>query len=76
MGLSLRLKTMNMKGDFNMRYLNMRTNHGVETVDELNLKSFKSYREFKQELRRLINEYHLAGMRVYSSTRPDKTWNK
>jgi len=57
-----------------MRYLNIKSQYGVETVDELNQKDFKNYREFKQELRRLLNEYQLAGMNVYSSTRCDKSW--
>jgi len=52
-----------------MKYLNMKTNYGVETVDQLDPKDFKTFREFRQELRRLISEYRLAGMAVYSSQR-------
>jgi hypothetical protein len=59
-----------------MKYLNLRSQYGVETVGELNPKDFKSYKDFKIELQRLVNEYHLAGMAVYASSRPDKTWNK
>lgn len=58
-----------------MKYLNLKTNYGVETVDELNPKDFKNYREFRTELRRLKNEYHSCGMNVYISQRADKTWN-
>lgn len=57
-----------------VRYLNMVTSYGVETVDQLEQKDFNSYREFKAELKRLINEYRLAGMPVYSSQRCTKDW--
>lgn len=58
-----------------MIYLNMKTNYGVETVDQLDKKDFKTYKEFKIELSRLISEYHLCGMNVYKSCRCDKSWN-
>ena len=59
-----------------MKYLNIKTNLGVETVDQLDCKDFKTFKEFKIELKRLISEYHLANIPVYVSTRPDKTWSK
>ena len=59
-----------------MTYLNLRTCQGVETVDELSKKDFKSYREFREEARRLVREYHLAGMAVYLSHRPTKDWTQ
>lgn len=55
-------------------YLNLKTSHGIETVDELNFKDFKTTREFKNEVKRLINEYHLAGMSVYRSSRCTNDW--
>ena len=58
-----------------MKYLNIKSHYGTETVDQLDPKDFTSYKEFRQELRRLLNEYHLSGMNVYISSRPDKTWN-
>lgn len=58
-----------------MKYLNFKTNYGVETVDELNPKDFNSYKDFRTELKRLKSEYHLCGMSVYVSQRADKTWN-
>jgi len=57
-----------------VRYLNMVTSYGVETVDQLEQKDFNSYTEFKAELKRLINEYRLSGMNVYSSQRCTKDW--
>jgi hypothetical protein len=52
----------------------MVTSYGVETVDQLEQKDFNSYTEFKAELKRLINEYRLSGMNVYSSQRCTKDW--
>lgn len=56
------------------RYFNLRTNYGIETVDEVTLTDFDSKKEFNKEIRRIKNEYHIAGMNVYTSQRPDKTW--
>jgi hypothetical protein len=57
-----------------MVYLNMKTVYGVETVDELNRKDFASFREFREEARRLVKEYQIAGMNVYRSQRCTKEW--
>jgi hypothetical protein len=57
-----------------MKYLNMKTVYGVETVDQLDSKDFPTWREFRKELNRLISEYRLAGMAVYSSSRCTKDW--
>jgi hypothetical protein len=57
------------------RYLNTRTNYGVETVGQLELKDFSDYKAFKVELRRLISEYSMCGMSVYSSQRCTKEWS-
>ena len=57
-----------------MVYFNMKTPYGVETVDELDRKNFASFREFRAEARRLVSEYHLAGMNVYRSQRCTKEW--
>jgi len=59
-----------------MKYLNIKSQYGVETVDQLDSKDFKTYREFKAELNRLVSEYKLSGMNVYVSSRCDNTWNK
>lgn len=57
-----------------MKYLNIKSHYGVETVDELNPKDFASFKDFRIELRRLVSEYQLSGMNVYVSSRCDKTW--
>ena len=54
------------------RYINLKTNHGVETVDQLDRQDFSTYTEFKKELNRLLTEYRLSGMAVYISQRQSK----
>jgi hypothetical protein len=55
-------------------YFNIRTAYGVETVDELDSKDFPMWKDFRKETFRLISEYHLAGMNVYTSSRCTKEW--
>jgi hypothetical protein len=57
-------------------YLNMKTAHGTETVDEIRRADFASFRMYHAEVKRLANEYRMAGMNVYTSTRPCKGWNE
>ena len=57
-----------------MKYFNLKTNYGVETVDQLSEKDFLTYKDFLKEFRRLLSEYRLAGMPVYSSNRSTKDW--
>ena len=59
-----------------MKYLNIKSHYGVETVDQLDIKDFDTRKEYKMELWRLISEYNMAGMAVYLSNRCDKSWNK
>ena len=59
-----------------MKYFNYKTGYGVETVDQIDQKDFIWYKEYRQELRRLLNEYHLAGMNVYISSRSSKDWRE
>ena len=58
-----------------IKYFNFRSSQGVETVDELNSNDFATFKEFRKELKRLVGEYHLAGMNVYTSSRACKGWN-
>lgn len=55
-------------------FFNLRTNRGVETVDWLSRNDFNSLAEYKQEIKRLRNEYHIAGMQVYLSNKATKDW--
>lgn len=55
-------------------YLNWKAPQGRETIDELSPADFPTRQAFRLELRRLISEYHLAGMACYSSSRPCANW--
>jgi len=57
-----------------MAYLNLKTCYGTETVDEISRRDFVTYREYRSEARRLISEYHMAGMPVYLSSRCCRDW--
>ena len=59
-----------------MKYYNYKTGYGVETVDQIDQKDFIWYKEYRQELRRLLNEYRSAGMDVYISSRSTKDWRE
>ena len=58
------------------KYLNLKTHYGVETVDELDSSDFKTYKEFREELKRLLYEYHLSGQNAYISIRACKEWRE
>lgn len=57
-----------------MKYFNIKTIYGVETVDELNPKDFIKYQEYRAELKRVVKEYRMAGMDVYISQRCTNDW--
>jgi hypothetical protein len=57
-----------------MKYFNVKYKSGIETVDQLDRNDFKTYREFRDELRLLQYEYHIAGINVYISTRCTNDW--
>jgi hypothetical protein len=59
-----------------VRYFNIKGNYGVETVDEINSAEFKTFKEFKIELKRLFKEYQISGFNVYISQKSDKSWVK
>lgn len=58
------------------RYLNTVMNSQKETIDELKSEDFDSLKSFKKELRRLKDEYILAGGHgaPYWSSRKCKNW--
>lgn len=55
-------------------FFNWRGPAGRETVDELSREEFESGKAFRAEIRRLVGEYHLAGMAVYTSSRACQNW--
>ena len=57
-----------------MKYFNIKTNYGVETIDQLDRNDFNSYKEYITELKRLKSEYRLSGMDIYLSQRATKEW--
>ena len=57
-----------------MRYFNIRTSEGVETVDHIDRNDFKTHSEYKKEIRRLSREYHICGMNVYTSQRSTRDY--
>ena len=57
-------------------YLNMKTSHGIETVDEFTRQTEQTPKEFRAYLSKMVNEYHIAGMNVYKSSRPTRDWYK
>lgn len=59
-----------------IRYINVKTKHGTETVDELDSEKFESFKLFKKELHRLIGEYRFTGAyhSVWSSSRSTNDW--
>ena len=59
-----------------MVYFNLKTSNGTETLDELNRKDFKTYKNYINELTRLKNEYFISQMNVYISQKACKEWNK
>ena len=55
-------------------FLNWRGGAGRETVDELDSADFETRKEFRKELNRLVSEYSMAGMAIYTSTRACANW--
>lgn len=59
-----------------MIYFNIKTIYGIETIDHLEKQDFSSYNEYKKEIKRLVNEYHLCKMYVYTSQRSTKEYRQ
>lgn len=55
-------------------YLNMKNSQGIETVDEFTREAEQSPKEFRIYVSEMVNEYRIAGMNVYKSSRPTKEW--
>ena len=56
-------------------YINTKTSQGVETIDEFNIEPQQSNKEFKKYINKMINEYNIAGINVYKSSRCTKDWS-
>jgi hypothetical protein len=52
----------------------MKSSYGVETVDQISREDWPDYKEFKKELRSMLENYHLAGMSVYTSQICTNDW--
>jgi len=57
-----------------MIYLNMRTQQGTETIDQIDRKDFATFKEYKRELKSMVDNYHLCNMPVYKSQRACKDY--
>lgn len=57
-----------------MIYLNMKTQQGTETIDQIDRKDFATFKEYKRELKSMIDNYHMCNMQVYKSQRKCKDW--
>lgn len=55
-------------------YLNWDGGCGKETVDEFTQEAGQSRKDFLAYVRKMVAEYHMAGMAVYRSRRPCKAW--
>jgi len=55
-----------------IRYFNVKTVYGIETVDQINTNDFIGFKAYNEEKQRLIKEYRLCGMNVYISQRQSK----
>lgn len=58
------------------RYINTRTEEGVETIDEVDSDDFKTIKEYRFEVTRLCFEYKMAGTACWASSRATKEWRE
>ena len=52
-----------------IRYLNIKTQYGVETWETVNRNEFNSYKEFVNEIINIKKNYSLMGYNLYTSQR-------
>jgi hypothetical protein len=57
-------------------YLNWKGPQGRETVDEFSREPGQPLRDFLAYVRSMVEEYRLAGMNVYRSSRPCANWRE
>lgn len=62
----------------NTVFFNWRGPIGRETVDEISRDEFpqgkEGFKQFRKEIQRLVGEYKLCGMAVYTSSRACANW--
>ena len=58
------------------KYINIKTNYGIETIEEIRQQEFKTRKDYVKEYKRLLYEYRLNGQSVYLSQRACKDYNK
>lgn len=63
-----------------MKYINLKTKYGVETVDEVNPENFLTIKDFQDESKRLLQEYRMAYRSIegilYLSQKSTKEWRE
>lgn len=63
-----------------MKFINLKTKYGIETVDEIDPENFATIKEFKDESKRLLQEYRMAFNSVegilYLSQKSTKEWRE
>lgn len=62
-----------------MTYLNLKINGKVETIDQINQFDFIFYKDYRNELKRLINEYKISSnyyAGLYTSKRCTNDWKQ
>lgn len=57
-----------------MMYLNMKTQQGTETIDQIDRKDFATFKEYKRELKSMVDNYKACNMLVYKSQRACKDY--
>ena len=55
-------------------YLNIKSAHGVETVDEFTREEGQTKRAFIKYVNQMVREYQMNGMNVYRSQRCTNDW--
>ena len=54
------------------KYLNIKTQNGIETWETIHREDYKTYREFKKEIINIKQNYSLMGYTLYTSQRKAK----
>ena len=55
-------------------FLNIKTNLGIETIDQFTREENQTLKEFKKYVNQMVNEYQISGINVYKSNRSTNDW--